>query len=135
MTDATALHREMIGAVLARDWDRLRRLYHADYVYRSSDGVAQTGVGAAVAVAQTYTTAFPDLRIDVAHQWASGDTVSVVEAAVRGTHQAEFEGIPATGKAMVYPHCNVIEVRDGKIYREREYSDAMAIMRQLGVIQ
>jgi len=31
------------------------------------------------------------------------------------------------------PICNVIELRDGKVYREREYMDMLAIMSQLGV--
>ncbi|MBI5285700.1 MAG: ketosteroid isomerase, partial [Chloroflexi bacterium] len=29
--------------------------------------------------------------------------------------------------------CNVLEVRDGKIYREREYMDMFTMMAQLGV--
>jgi predicted ester cyclase len=39
-----------------------------------------------------------------------------------------------TGKTMALPVCNVIEVRDGKIYREREYMDMMTMMTQLGAI-
>jgi len=31
------------------------------------------------------------------------------------------------------PVCHVIELRDGKIYREREYMDMMNMMTQLGV--
>jgi ketosteroid isomerase-like protein len=30
--------------------------------------------------------------------------------------------------------CDVIEVRDGKVYREREYYDQMTMMQQLGVV-
>jgi ketosteroid isomerase-like protein len=30
--------------------------------------------------------------------------------------------------------CNVIETRDGRIVREREYYDRMAVLVQLGVV-
>jgi limonene-1,2-epoxide hydrolase len=35
---------------------------------------------------------------------------------------------------MNIPVCNVLEVRDGKIYREREYMDMATMMVQLGVM-
>ena len=43
--------------------------------------------------------AFPDLRFDVEELLPSGDKV-VVRARFRGTHQGEFMGMPATGKAV-----------------------------------
>src|SRR5258705_7593859 len=132
MADAAALHEEMIETVQKRDLGRLRDLYHPDYEYRDNTGESG-GVDVAVGVAETYTTAFPDLVFEIRHAFSTGD-VSVVEFTARGTHQAELQGIAPTGKSVSVDVCNVIEVRDGKIYREREYYDALGMMQQLGGI-
>jgi ketosteroid isomerase-like protein len=42
--------------------------------------------------------------------------------------------VPATGKPVTVNICNVIELFDGKVYREREYMDTMSIMTQIGAV-
>jgi steroid delta-isomerase-like uncharacterized protein len=125
----------MLEAVRARDFDRLRDLYHADYVYLSGDGIEQKGADAGVAVAQTYLRAFPDMEFEIRHQFAAGPGASVAEITARGTHQDELDGVPATGRAVEVLVCNVVEAQDGQIIREREYFDGPSIMRQLGIIE
>lgn len=132
-TTAARLHTEMFDAVKNRDFQALRDLCHRDYVYMSGDGELQRGADAAVEVAQTYTTAFPDLTFEIRHQYAPSDEVSIIEFTARGTHEAELEGIPPTNKEVEVVACNVIETRDARIYREREYYDTLALMQQLGV--
>lgn len=135
MPDAAALHREMFDAVTSRDFSRLRSLYHPDYTYTSGDGVEQKGADAGVAVAETYMTAFPDMTMEIREQFAPSDTVSIIEFTARGTHKEALEGIPATGKQVEVVVCNVVETAEGKILREREYYDALSLMKQLGVIE
>ena len=132
MADALGLHREMVDAVERRDFDTLRELYHADYEYWGNDGTAG-GIDEALAVAQMYTSAFPDLKFEVAHETSCGD-VSVVEFVARGTNTGDLGDIPATGNKAEVAVCNIIEVADGKIRREREYFDQLGMMQQLGVI-
>ncbi len=132
MQEAADLHREMFAAAEAHDFERMRDLFAADYVYVGTDGVEQ-GVDASVAVAETFTRAFPDLRIEIRHQHAPSDGVSILEITVRGTHQDELEGVPATGKEIEVVGCNVIEAENGKIVHERDYYDVMSVMQQLGV--
>ena len=134
MADAASLHREMFEVAFARDFEGLRRFYHPDYVYMDGSGVEQPGADAGVAVAETYMTAFPDVTFELRHQYAPSDDVSIIEFTARGTHQAPLDDIPATGKHVTINVCNVIEVRDGKIHREREYYDTLAILQQLGVM-
>ena len=133
MTDASSIHRELLEAVEAHDFDRLRSLYHPDYTYTGPDGIEQPGAEAGVAICQTYTNAFPDLSFEVRRQWFPGKDSSIIELVARGTHKAELDGVPATGKQVEVSGSNIIEVREGKIYREREYYDALLMMRQLGV--
>lgn len=135
MSNAATLHRRYLEAAIARDFDAIRKLYHPDFVYMSGNGVEQKGAEAGIAVVDTYTTAFPDLRFDIRHQFAPDFETSIIEFTAYGTHRAELEGIPATGKTVEVVVCNIIEARDEKIYREREYYDGLSLMQQLGVIQ
>ena len=60
--------------------------------------------------------------------------MAVLECVNRGTHEAELEGIAGTGRRIAVPYCNIIETKDGKIVRERDYWDNLSLLRQLGVI-
>ena len=42
-------------------------------------------------------------------------------------------GIAPTNKKVSIPVCEIIELRDGKVYREREYMDMLHMMTQRGV--
>lgn len=133
MADVSSLHKEMVELVQRKDLSGYRELLHSDYTYTGGDGVEQQGADAGVAVAEAYTTAFPDIRLEVVNQFAEGNR-SVIEFRATGTHEAELEGIAATGKKISVVVCNIIEEQDGKIVREREYFDQYSFMQQLGVI-
>jgi steroid delta-isomerase-like uncharacterized protein len=115
-----------------RDFAKMRGLMHPEYSYTGGDGQEQKGADAGMAVAQMFAGAFPDGRIDIVSIHEAGDT-AIVEFVGRGTHKGDLMGIAPTGKVIALPVCNVMEVRDGKLYREREYVDMMTIMTQLGV--
>lgn len=111
----------------------MRDLMHPDYSYTGGDGQEQKGPEAGMAVAHMFANAFPDGRISIVSIKEAGDTI-FVEFIGRGTHEGELMGIAPTGRSMTLPVCNVLEVRDGKIYREREYMDMATMMIQLGVM-
>jgi predicted ester cyclase len=133
MPDAATIQREMFEAVERRDFERLRELIHPDYTYIGGDGVERAGAEAAVAVAEYYTTAFPDLSFEVRAGHAPSDDVAILELIARGTHTGPLGDVPPTGRSGEVVACNVGEVRDGRIIREREYFDTFAIMSQLGL--
>jgi steroid delta-isomerase-like uncharacterized protein len=133
MADAAAIAVEMLEKVNARDLDGFLESLHPDYTYRGADGVEQKGPEVGVGVVKTFTTAFPDLKLTLRHQFTDGD-VSIIEFRATGTHRAELEGIPATGKSIDVNVIDVITVRDGKVLGEREYYDQLGMMQQLGVI-
>ena len=132
MPNASELFNDYIAAILARDWSKMESLLHPQYTYTGSDGQERPGAAAARDQAEPFVTAFSDLRLDVKTVHTAGDT-AVFEFIATGTHDGDLSGIPPTGKSVTMPVCNVIEVRDGKIYREREYYDTMHLMSQLGV--
>lgn len=132
MSDASSVHLAMLDVIRNKDLDGLRDLYHPDYTYTGGDGVEHKGADAGIEVAATYLGAFPDLAFSVRHQFAQGNT-SIIEFSARGTHRGELQGIPPTGRKVDVVVCNIVEVEDGKIYREREYFDPTSMMQQLGV--
>ncbi len=134
MRTASQLHRAMFQAIEDHDLDALRATYHPDYIYMSSDGVEQKGPDAGIEVAETYLTAFPDLVISINHQYEPSPEISIIEFRAKGTHEGDLEGIAPTGKRVEMAVCNVVEVMDDRIIREREYFDTMAMMQQLGVM-
>jgi steroid delta-isomerase-like uncharacterized protein len=133
MQSNAELHRAVYEAVQSRDFDRLREIYHADCRYVTGDGVERRGVDAVLASVETFTSAFPDLSIEVRHHHLPGEGVSIVEYSFAGTHEGELEGIPATGRRMEVVACSVAEIHGGQIHRERDYYDTLSLMRQLGL--
>ena len=132
MADVAALHQEMFECVQARDFERMRELYHPDYQYTGPDG-SVGGPDEAVAMARGYTDAFGDLTLTINQQFACGQN-SCIQITARGTHTGQLEEIPATGKAVALNGCNVIEERDGLVYREADYFDSLTLLKQLGVM-
>src|SRR5712692_987219 len=133
MPDAASIARDLREAWNRRDFARYRELLHPGYSYTGGDGREQKGPEAGMAVAQMFATAFPDGKIDIQRIHGIGETVAVAEFIGRGTHNGDLMGIAPTGRQITIPVCDVIEVRDGKVYAEREYMDMMHMMQQLGV--
>lgn len=133
VTEALTVQRTMFAAVQRGDIEALRDLIHPEYTYTGSDGVEQPGADAGIAVAELYTTAFPDLTIEELHSWTPAEDVSIMELRFRGTHTGPLGEIPPTGRRAEGTLCNVVEVRDGRVRREREYFDELSLLRQLGL--
>src|SRR5262249_23040164 len=117
MSDAAAIARGMLDKVNARDIDGFREMLHSEYTYCGPGGVEHEGADVGVAVVTTFTTAFPDLKLMLTHQYTDGD-VSILEFRATGTHQAELEGIAPTGKSVTVDAIDVVTVRDGRVVSE-----------------
>jgi steroid delta-isomerase-like uncharacterized protein len=74
--------------------------------------------------------AFPDLQIRVDDLVAAGDTVAL-RVTLGGTHQGEFQGIPATGRTISYVSHEFYRVQDGLIVEEWICSDMATLLSQL----
>ena len=134
MANASEIHRQCLDAWNRRDWEAMRSLMHADYRYTGPDGKERIGPEAGLELAKMYARAFPDGKFEVKDTFVAGNT-SVCEFIARGTHKGDLNGIAPTHKNIEIRICNVMELRDGKAYREREYFDVLTMMTQLGVIQ
>jgi steroid delta-isomerase-like uncharacterized protein len=84
-------------------------------------------------VGQLFASAFPDLNVTIQDQVAEGDKV-VTRMSFVGTHQNDFQGIPATGKLINLEGYIFDQIINGKIVEHRAMFDTMTMMQQLGVI-
>jgi steroid delta-isomerase-like uncharacterized protein len=75
--------------------------------------------------------AFPDLEARVEDVVAAGDKVAV-RVRFRGTHTGDFQGVPATGRAIDYVSHEFYRVEDGVFAEEWICSDLASLYRQLG---
>ena len=133
MVNPSDIQRQCFEAWNSRDFEKMKKLFHNSYTYTGPDGREQTGPEAGLKAARMWANAFPDGKIEIRTQLTQGN-IAVCEFMGRGTHRGELLGVKPTGKSVEIHVCNVIEVRDGKIYREREYLDMLALMANLGAV-
>lgn len=82
---------------------------------------------------RSLVTAFPDCHITIEEQLAEGNKV-VTRWTFRATHKADFIGLPATGKTIAITGIAINRIANGKIVEDLQEWDALALMRQLGVL-
>jgi steroid delta-isomerase-like uncharacterized protein len=71
--------------------------------------------------------------ISIDEMLAEGDRV-MVRWTSRGTHQAEYNGLPATHKQVTYSGINIFRLANGKIAEVWDISDRLWLWQQLGVL-
>ena len=81
-----------------------------------------------------FRNVFPDLTCTIEDQVAEGDKV-VSRWTIRGTHQGEFFGVPATGEWAEMGGIQIDRFEGGKIVEERAEFDLLGAMQQLGAVR
>jgi steroid delta-isomerase-like uncharacterized protein len=126
-----ALVLESIGALNAGDTERLLAVVAPDIVIHYAEmpeplhgrETWQQGF-------ELMRRAFPDLEAHVDDLVAAEDKVAI-RVSFRGTHQGEFQGIPATGRTIHYVSHEFYRVKDGLFAEEWICSDMASLFRQL----
>jgi steroid delta-isomerase-like uncharacterized protein len=126
-----ALLRESVEALNAGDTERLLTVVAPDIVihYAELPGPLhgretwQQGF-------ELMKRAFPDLTAELGDLVAADDKVAL-RLTLGGTHQGEFQGIPATGRTIRYVSHEFYRVADGRIAEEWICSDTASLFRQL----
>ncbi|MBN3957369.1 MAG: nuclear transport factor 2 family protein [Nostoc sp. NMS8] len=81
--------------------------------------------------------AFPDMHREIHHLHVVGDIV-IVELTLQGTHTGPLTlpigTIPASGKTMDAPCCDVFRLINGKVRLFDCYNQSSVILAQLGVL-
>ncbi|WP_341315677.1 ester cyclase [Paraburkholderia sp. IMGN_8] len=76
---------------------------------------------------------FPDIHWTLEEMVAENDTVAA-RFIMRGTHQATFFGVPASGKKIQVQAVNFYRFSNGKIVEERGQPDLLALLQQIGAV-
>jgi steroid delta-isomerase-like uncharacterized protein len=82
---------------------------------------------------KTWRTAFPDGRMTIDALIVEGDTVAIRNT-WRGTHRAEFYGVPASGKSVAVTSVGIDRVQDGKVVEGWGELDMVGMMQQMGAL-
>ena len=77
--------------------------------------------------------AFPDLEMVVRQSVAEGDRVAS-SCTMTGSHQAEWMGVPATGRTVRIEMMVIHRVADGRIAEDWVLVDAYGLFHQLGLL-
>jgi steroid delta-isomerase-like uncharacterized protein len=78
-------------------------------------------------------TAFPDLHFTVSERLPHEQFLAE-KWEIHGTHLGPFLNIPATGRPIVIPGMSMVELKDGKFYRDSFYFDSTGVLRQMGLM-
>ncbi len=77
---------------------------------------------------------FSDIQLEIKH-WHFGDDSITTEMILRANHAGEWQGIPATGRAVAVPLCAIFTFdADDKVASERAYFDAATVLQQIGAL-
>ena len=136
--DSVAVVRNAYAVAERKDLESWINAFTPDgVIIDNSVGVTYRGRGLADVV-RNYSTAFSDMQRELYQIYADGNVV-VVQLALQGTHDGPFQlpvgELPATGKRMDAPCCDVFELEDSKIKRFDCYLEGSIIFAQLGVLR
>lgn len=122
-----------------RNLDALDELYSEDFTLHAlwqntsaGGAIEATGIEPAKKVIGGWFTGFPDIKVTVEDQVAEGDLVGSRHSS-HGTHQADFMGIPASGKEATVTGMTITRIADGKMVEAWTCWDALGMFEQLGM--
>jgi predicted ester cyclase len=97
--------------------EMVHEVFAPNYVIHSTDGDVEGGPDIIKGFVTDLRAAFPDLRVEIEVLVEEGDRVAW-QRTHRGTFKADFRGIAATGRAMVWRDIVVTYYKDDKIAEE-----------------
>ena len=125
-----ALVRESFEAFNAGDTQRLLAVMAPDFVMHLAEFPQPLGRDAWGEGFEMMRRAFPDLEARIEDVVAADDKVAV-RITFHGTHRGDFQGIPATGRAVHYVSHEIYRVTGGLFAEEWICSDNASLFRQL----
>jgi len=127
-----AIVRRYFDQVLSEHHDDLAEEFLAENIELHGSGLAP-GLEVVKQWLTMFAAAFPDGQYTIEDVVAEENRV-VARTTFNGTHQAEMQGIPATGKAVSVPSITIFRLENGKIAEGWLVNDNLGMMQQLGVI-
>jgi steroid delta-isomerase-like uncharacterized protein len=137
MGELTSLIKQHYHNVSEGHIERDRGIMSDDIIHISATAGTVTGIEAFLAFVYAFKQAFPDLHWEMREFIEGSDTV-VAEGIFIGTNSGTMVGprgpIPATGRRVELPFCDIWKVRNGRIVENRIYYDQVTFLSQLGLM-
>lgn len=130
-----AVVRELTGQVWnRRALDRIAQFYAPGFVadYRPYAPVRE-GHAAIRGMVERAWAAFPDYHEEL-HEVIAEGSVVVARFTVSGTQSGQWGILPPTGKRVEFDEIVILELRDGKVVRQRGVADNLTALGQLGIL-
>jgi steroid delta-isomerase-like uncharacterized protein len=112
------------------NFDALHAIVSPDYVIHPEEARGPQGLAEMV---QVYREALSGLNVTIEQQFTEGDYVAT-RTTIRGRHDGDLLGAPATGRDVEFGGLTISRCRDGKIEEEWELVDVTTLLRQVGVL-
>jgi steroid delta-isomerase-like uncharacterized protein len=110
----------------------LQEVIHPDYQYLSPDSQLK-GIDQLREFIQAFRSAFPDLNLKIDDFFSSNDRTCTAFT-LKGTHEKDFMGIPATKKFVEIQGMVISRIKNNKILKDREILDNLTFLQQLGAL-
>jgi steroid delta-isomerase-like uncharacterized protein len=127
----------------AHDPERVASLYTDDCVYEDVPlGAVSRGRRELAALGRPFPLcglgarpqdAFPDFGIELTAGFVAGDRAAM-EWVMSGTHARGLPGVPASGRRFRVRGATMLELRDGRVTRNRDYWDVATLLTQVGLM-
>jgi steroid delta-isomerase-like uncharacterized protein len=130
--DNIAATEHLGAAVNSGNLNALREVFAPTVVDRDPASDQSPGPEGFIQFFTGFRAAFPDLNISVEQLVANDDNVAIAYT-ITGTHQGDFLGIPATGRAIKARGVQIARFENGQIVERWGSSDQLGILQQIGV--
>ena len=125
--------RRWLEAWNARDPEAVSELTASGFVRHDANLPDVVGPEEQMQFVAAAVAAFPDLHFTVHHVVAEGDLVADYLTGT-GTHEGEFLGVPATGRAVQFQTMETYRVADGQVAEQWVITDVLGLLQQLGAL-
>src|SRR5262245_61611773 len=133
-------NKRIVREITEKIWNRrcldlIPQFYAADFVadYRPYVPLREGHQGIREMVERAWAT-FPDYHEELHELVAEGDRV-VARLTISGTQQGQWGPLPPTGRRVEFEEIVILQIRDGKVCRQRGIADNLSALRQLGVVR
>lgn len=127
----TAAQQHLGELINSGDIDRIDEVFATDVLDHDRAPDQGDGVEGTKGFFRSLASAFPDAQLEVDQLVADDDNV-VIAYRLSGTHQGDFQGVPATGKRVEVRGVQIGRFEDGKIVERWGATDELGILQQLG---
>ena len=124
--------RDLYATLDAQDYDRVSEFLADDALVRAVGTDVVFNKEAIMEFVRAAYAGFPDFTHVIDEIYAEGNLVAV-RLTFHGTHQGEYQGIPATGNSVTYGGAAFFTVLDGQLKEVWIVEDNLSLMQQIGM--